>query len=364
MPKLFNLGLLSGLTCLLALGVGLYVTPLAREAALKLGMVAKPDGRLRFHEEPVPYLGGVAIYIAMLVALTVAVDFNNMMLGILLGTTIILMVGLIDDFGVMTPGMKLFGQVVAAVALIKGGIVLELTIFEDVRWPGDLPLLSWGLSAVWLIGVANALNFLDIEDGLAAGVAACCCPALFLVAWLNGRPQAALFTAALFGGTLGFLRYNAPLPTARIYLGDAGSLLLGLSLASLAMIGSYTAANDLAVACPIIILGVPCFELGLTMAARWRRGVPVYYGSPDHVAKRLEQVGLGKRLTLGLHCGASLVLGAVAIAVMKADIRTAIIIVGALMLAALAAAFFLLRLKIEWPAGEDMGKQNETQSGG
>jgi UDP-GlcNAc:undecaprenyl-phosphate GlcNAc-1-phosphate transferase len=240
---------------------------------------------------------------------------------------------------------------VAAAALIKGGIVLELTIIKSVQWPGDLPLLSWGLSAVWLIGVANALNFLDTEDGLAAGVAASCCPALFAVAWLNGRPQAALFTAALFGGTLGFLRYNAPLPAARIYLGDAGSLMLGLALASLAMIGSYTSKNDLAV----IILGVPCFELGLTMAARWRRGVPVYYGSPDHVAKRLEKAGLSKRRTLMLHCGASLILGAIGVAVMRTDIRTAMIVVAALMVLALAAAVLLLRIKTEWPAPEGKG---------
>lgn len=353
-----KLGLLSGLSFLLALGLGLYITPLARQAALRLNMVAKPDNRLRFQDEPVPYLGGIAIYISMLVALTAAVEFNPMVLGLLLGTTIILMVGLIDDFGVMTPGMKLFGQAVAALALIKGGIVLQLDIFADARWPGDLPLLAWALSAIWLIGMANALNFLDIEDGLAAGVALCCTPALFAVAWLNGRPYAALFTAALAGATAGFLRYNAPLPKARIYLGDAGSLLLGLSLAALAMIGSYTGKNDLGAACPVIILGVPCFELGLTMAARWRRGVPVYFGSPDHVAKRLNKLGLSKRLTMLLHWGASLMLGGTGLLVMKADIETAMLIVGGLALLGLVVAIILLRVKIEW--APDKGKENET----
>jgi len=357
-----KLGLLAVLTFLLALGLGLYITPLARRAALRLNMVAQPDGKLRFHREPVPYLGGMAIYIAMLVALTVAVEFNAMLLGILLGTTIILMVGLIDDFGVMTPGMKLFGQIIAAMALIKGGIVLELEIFSGLRWPGDMPLLSWGLSALWLIGVANALNFLDIEDGLAAGVAACCCPALFAVAWLNGRTDAALFTAALFGATAGFLRYNAPLPSARIYLGDAGSLWLGLSLASLAMIGSYTRQNNLAAVCPVIILGVPCFELGLTMAARWRRGVPVYFGSPDHVAKRLQKSGLTKRATLLLHCVICLILGGLALFIMMTDIETAIIVVGGLMAVALIVGLLLLRVKIEWPMPADKGKENETQN--
>ena len=281
------------LTFVFAIGLSLYITPLSARAARELGIVAKPDGNLRTQAEPVPYLGGVSIYLALLFALAVAADFSPQLLGLMLGTTIMLMVGLIDDFGVMTPKMKLFGQFVAGIALIKGGIVLELGVIRELPWPGDMPLLAWVLSLLWLVGVANAVNFLDIEDGLAGGVCAASCPALFAVAWWNGRHDVALFTAALFGATLGFLHYNLPVPKARIYLGDAGSLFLGTALASLAMIGSYTARNNLAAVCPIVILGVPCFEIAVTMAARIRRGIPVWRGSPDHVVKRLQRMGLG-----------------------------------------------------------------------
>ena len=341
--------MLIALTAIFAAGLGLYITPLAARAAQQLGIVARPDGGLRTQAEPVPYLGGVAIYLALLLALAVAADFEPQLLGLMLGTTIMLMVGLIDDFGVMTAKMKLFGQVVAGVALIKGGVVLELGIVRNIAWPGDFPLLSWALSLLWIIGIANAVNFLDIEDGLAAGVSLLCLPALFLVAWWNGRADIALFTAALFGAVLGFLRYNAPLPRARVYLGDAGSLFIGTALASLAMIGSYTAKNDLAAVCPLIILGVPCFELGVTMAARLRRGIPVWHGSPDHVAKRLQRAGLSKRAATAAMSLASLALGAVAIAIMRSDIRVAAVATGALAVVALVAAGFLLRVKVEWP---------------
>lgn len=339
---------------ILSLSLALYLTPLSAKAAVKLGIVAKPDGQLRTQTEPVPYLGGIAIYLSLLITLSVAARFNSMMLGLLLGITLILMVGLIDDFGAMTADMKLFGQFIAALALIKGGIVMELDIFRNINWPYDMPLVSWCLSAIWLIGIANAVNFLDIEDGLAGGIAACCCPALFVVALINQRADTAIFIVVLFGATMGFLRSNAPLPTAKIYLGDGGALFLGLAIAALAMTGSYTANNNIAAICPVIILGVPCFELGVTMAARWRRGIPVYTGSPDHVAKRLSILGFSRRAVLGIHWGASLLLGGIAIFIMSTDIKKAIIAVAALAALALVAAFVLLRVKVEWkPEKED-----------
>jgi UDP-GlcNAc:undecaprenyl-phosphate/decaprenyl-phosphate GlcNAc-1-phosphate transferase len=345
MTETTKLFLLCGFTCLLAWGLGLYLTPLAMAAARSLNCVAKPDGVLRTQREPVPYLGGVAIYLALLFALTIAVDFTPVILGLLLGATIILLVGMVDDFGVMTAKMKLFGQIIAAVALVKAGIVIELTVITHYNWPYGLPLLAWGLSLLWLIGMANAMNFLDIEDGLAGSTAAGILPGLFVVALINGRIDNAIVAAGLFGAVLAFLHYNAPAPTARIYLGDAGSLLLGMVLASLAMLGSYTAQNDAAALGPVIIMGVPCFELFVTMTARARKGLPVWRGSPDHIAKRLQRAGLSRAMTVIAHAGASLALGGIAVFVMKTDLRHALIAVAALLAVALVAAVLLLRVK-------------------
>ncbi|MFO8056674.1 MAG: MraY family glycosyltransferase [bacterium] len=339
------------LTVMLSGALALYLTPLAIRAARTWGIVARPDGGLRDHADAVPYLGGLAMYLALLLSLVFVVDFTPHLMGLLFGGTIILMVGLIDDFGAMTPRVKLFGQVIAVLALIKGGVYLKLVIF-DFRWPLELPLFPWVLSAVWLVGMANALNFLDIEDGLAGGVAACCCPALFTVAWLNGQPETALFIAGIFGATAGFLRYNLPFPKARVYMGDAGSLFLGLSLGALAMIGSYTEKNDLAAVCPAIILGVPCFELMVVVVARLRKGIPIWYGSRDHVSKRLVEAGLSKRASLYLHCGTSLLLGGLAIFIMNTNIKNALIAVSGLAAVALPAFFLILRIKMEEPGQE------------
>lgn len=333
-------------TFLLAFSFALYLAPIVREAALKFGLVSRPDGNLRTQSEPVPYMGGIAIYLGFLLALAVASSFDRMVLGMLLAGTIMLLVGLIDDFGVMTPWMKLFGEIIAVAALLKAGIHIKVQFILDAEpWQG-FPILSYLLSAFWLLGVTNAFNFLDIEDGLASGVAFLSCLSLFAVAMLNQNTVIATLTVALAGATLGFLRYG--FMPAKIYLGDAGSLFLGLMLGSLAMIGSYTEKNPVALLAPVLILGVACFEIGFTMLARIIRGIPVMHGSPDHIAKRLQKAGLKKKTVVYLHYGASVVLGLVALAMMISSMRTAIVIAACVALAALALTAALLRIRVDW----------------
>ncbi len=144
--------------------LGIYFTPVARQAALRFGIVDRPDGLLKNHREAVPYLGGLAVFLAYLVALGLVLPFDNLLLGLLLAGTLTLLVGLIDDFGVLTPLAKLTGQGVAVFVLLRSGAVIEL-----VEVP---PALRWPLAAAWLLGVCNAFNLLDILDGLAAGVGA------------------------------------------------------------------------------------------------------------------------------------------------------------------------------------------------
>lgn len=340
-------------TFLLAASLTLYLTPLARQAAIRFGLLSKPDGKLRHQTEPVPYLGGIAVYLGFLFALTFVFDFDRQVLGLLLGSTIMLLVGLIDDLGVMTPGMKLFGEAVAVLALLKADIVIQLTFIPSVAIFGldPLPLLSYVLSALWLLALANAFNFLDVEDGLAAGVAFCSALALFVVAVLNHHSVISAATIALAGSLLGFLRYN--FQPARIYLGDSGSLFLGLLLGALAMIGRYTEKNLVAALAPVLLLGVAAFELGFTMLARSLRGIPVTWGSPDHVSKRLRRLGFPVPAVAGLHYLAALVLGGVGICLMLVDTRTALILVSVVGVIMLFITGLLLRVKVDWrPDGE------------
>jgi UDP-GlcNAc:undecaprenyl-phosphate GlcNAc-1-phosphate transferase len=319
----------------LAAAIALYMTPLMRRAAIRFGIVDQPDGRLKRQDAPVPYLGGIAIYLAFLLALTGTLRFDSIeVLGILLAGSIVLILGLIDDLGVLGPWVKLAGQVVAVLTLMNASIFIKLAFLP--------PWLAIALSFLWLLAVTNAFNIIDIMDGLAAGVAAASCFILFLVAAVNGRQTYAVLLAALCGALIGFLRYNAP--PARIYMGDTGSMFIGLMLGALAMNNSYTRQNLVAALAPLVILGVPIFDMLFVMYVRYRRGLPVMLGSPDHFALRLRKWRWSTRGTVLVSCLATLLLGAMAIAMMLSGTALALIILAGIVLSSMGVAMFLKRI--------------------
>jgi UDP-GlcNAc:undecaprenyl-phosphate GlcNAc-1-phosphate transferase len=265
----------------------LYWTPLMRKAALQLGIVDEPDGRLKHHQDAVPYLGGLAIFMAFLLTVGVLTDFGQETLGLLLSGSIALMVGLIDDFGAMSASQKLLGQTLAALVLVKSGTYIKLEF---------LPLwVAIPLTVFWILAVTNALNIIDILDGLASGVGVIAALSIAIANFMAGRNSVAFLCIVLAGAILGFLRHN--FHPAKIYLGDAGSLFIGFMLAALSMNAGYTRANLLAVISPVLILGIPLFDLTLVMWIRWRSGIPVMKGSPDHFALRLRRLKLSVRET-------------------------------------------------------------------
>lgn len=270
------------LTFFLAFVLALYGVPIARKAALKYGIVDAPDGRLKHQRESVPYFGGLAIYLAFLMSLAFTFEFRHDVLGIVLGGTIVVMLGLIDDFGVLTPMTKLAGQCLAVFVLIKSGIKIEIAAFPE--W---LDLL---LTVFWMVGLINAFNLLDIMDGLSAGIGAVSAGCLLIVALLQGDQTIAFMLAALIGSLLGFLKYNWQ--PARIYMGDTGAMFIGLLLGALAMIEKYPGGHAYSLLTPVYILGVPIFDTLFVMYIRYQRGLPIFWGSPDHIAIRLRHWGM------------------------------------------------------------------------
>ncbi len=311
-----------------------YLTPVLRQAAIRFGIVDRPDGRLKNHRSPVPYLGGIAIYLSFLLSLAFTAEFQREVLGILLAGAIVVLLGLIDDLGVLSPSIKLAGQVIAILTLMKASVTIKLTFLPF--WAALL------LSFLWLLAVTNAFNLIDIMDGLAAGVGLAASLVLLGVALGNGRETVATLLAALAGSLLGFLRYN--FEPARIYMGDTGSLFVGLMLGALAMNNSYTERNLVASLSPVIILGVPIFDMLFVMFIRWRRGIPVMRGSPDHFALRLRKWRLTTRQTVLTSYAATVLLGAAGIAMMLVDGRAALGILGATAALALAVAFYLRKV--------------------
>jgi UDP-GlcNAc:undecaprenyl-phosphate GlcNAc-1-phosphate transferase len=303
----------------LAYLLALVGTPMARDAALRFGVVDRPDGKLKNHREPVAYLGGLAVFGAFLLSIGMTFEFDADLLALLLASTIVATVGLIDDFGALTPKPKVIGQTVAVFVLLKAGIAVQL-----VFMPWWLRIV---LTVVWLVGMSNAFNLVDIMDGLASGIGVIAATYLLVVAMLNGRFMVAAFTVALIGALLGFLRSN--FYPATIYLGDCGSLFVGLTLGALAMVMDYTAHNPLGWLAPLYILAVPIVDTAYVTILRVRAGRKVYYGSPDHfplrVRRRLEGWTAG---TVLVAYGVAVIFGALGLLVLFLDPLSTLIMTG------------------------------------
>ncbi|OQW39906.1 MAG: hypothetical protein A4C66_00460 [Nitrospira sp. HN-bin3] len=300
-------------TFLLALFLSLYGVPIARQAALKYGIVDAPDGHLKHQKEPVPYFGGLAIYLAFLMSLAFTFEFRQDVLGIILGATIVVMLGLIDDFGVLSPTTKLIGQLLAVFVLIKSGIRIQIAALPE--W------VDLVLTVFWMVGLINAFNLLDIMDGLSAGIGAICAACLLLAALLQGDQVVAFMLAALIGSLVGFLKYNWQ--PARIYMGDTGAMFIGLLLGAMAMIGQFPSSHPLSLLTPVFILGIPIFDTLFVMYIRYRRGLPVFLGSPDHIAIRLRHWGLSTTHIVIVSYLATAVIGAVGLTLMMVSYEVA-----------------------------------------
>jgi UDP-GlcNAc:undecaprenyl-phosphate GlcNAc-1-phosphate transferase len=325
------------ITFIVALVVSLYFTPIIRRGAIKYGVVDAPDENLKRHAEPIAYLGGISIYLSFLFALAFTHDFTQDLVALLLGSSIVVMLGLFDDLKVLTPPVKLAGQIVAALILVKAGIMVQLDFLP--------PAVNLVLTVFWLVGITNAINLIDVSDGLAAGVASIAGIFLYIISLWNNQIMFATVTLALVGATLGFLAYNRP--PAKIFMGDAGSMLLGFLLGAIAMKGRYTVVHPLAALAPVVILGVPIFDTLFVMGARAVRGLPLMHGSPDHFAVRLRNYGVRPGIIALMAYIWGGALGCAALAICRWDLEVAVVIVALL---ALSTGGVVLRL---WRMGRN-----------
>jgi UDP-GlcNAc:undecaprenyl-phosphate GlcNAc-1-phosphate transferase len=267
------------LTFILSFLLALYGTPLAQRVAFRYQLMDQPDGKLKKQSQPVPYMGGVIVYFAFISPISLMFNFNQQLLGILFASSILLLVGLFDDFKALTPGIKFLFQIMVTYILLKSGITIDLVFF-----PTWLDIL---LSFIWILTAINAFNIIDVMDGLAASVGALAALTVFIISLYNGNFLVALLSISLAAALLAFLKFNWE--PARIYLGDAGSMILGLIIGSLTMMVSYTRFNRWAFVSSLFILGIPLFDLAYVSILRILRGKMPYKGSPDHFALRLRK---------------------------------------------------------------------------
>jgi UDP-GlcNAc:undecaprenyl-phosphate/decaprenyl-phosphate GlcNAc-1-phosphate transferase len=273
----------------------LGLTNLFRRIALRSQFLDTPMGQLKKHTAPVPYLGGLAIYFSFLMAILGALILSpppdpSRVLALLVGGTVVALMGLWDDLFSLSPAWKFFFEIVAAGLLIFFGVKLEFL--------PNHPLLGYFLTILWVVAVTNAFNLIDIMDGLAGGISLVACLAFVLVPFLGPQSYVPLVAAALGGSVLGFLPYNYQ--PARIYMGDSGALFLGFILAGIAMGHGYSQFNVIALCAPLLILGVPLYDTALVMVLRFMKGRSMFRGSNDHLALRLHSTGMTVKQTVNL----------------------------------------------------------------
>lgn len=316
-----------------ALVFAMGATPVARRLALRTGFLDAPNAR-KIHASPIPRLGGVAMYVAFILALILFADrfYVPQMIGIVVGATWVSFLGLWDDRVGLHAGLKLIGQIGGALILVIIGVTVELI---------PHPLVNAAITVVWIVGITNAINLLDNMDGLAGGVAAIAATFFLLIAALNGQYLVGALSAALLGAAIGFLVYN--FNPARIFMGDAGSLFIGFMLAA---VGIKLRFLHLPVTAtwfiPILVLGLPIFDTTLVFVSRLRRGLnPLTHPGTDHTSHRLVARGLTRReavLTLYLVAGA---LGVAAMFCTQGNITTNYLVLAMVAATGLVALYEL-----------------------
>ena len=283
-----------------ALVSSLFGTYAVRKWALRRGYVDHPDAERRIHKLPTPNVGGTAVAFAT-TATFVGWSFFVVpggaarpdILAMLFGGLLIFAIGFWDDTRRLSANAKLVLQFVVATGAFFGGVQILGVNFGGI-WESQLSVvMSFAVTTVWIVGTTNAFNLIDGSDGVAAGAALFAAVSLGVVFGLNADPLGALMATILVGTCLGFLFFN--FPPASIFLGDSGSLFLGFSLASLAVITTEKTATLIAIAIPVVAFGVPLLDTVIAIVRRFLRHEPIFGADRGHIHHRLSNLGHSPR---------------------------------------------------------------------
>ena len=278
------------------------LTPAVGGMARLLGAVDRPDSR-RLNRRPIPRLGGLAIFLGIIVPSLAFLDLSGETRGVLLGAAVATVVGAVDDFRGLSPPTKLAGQVCAAAIPVAFGVWIDHFTFPFI---GVVDVPAWlgvPISIFWIVAVMNMVNFLDGLDGLAAGVCAIAGTTFAILALSLGKADPAILSAIVAGSCLGFLRHN--FFPARIFMGDSGAMLLGFTLATVSIQGLLKTASTVVLLLPLLVLAVPILDTSFVVAKRLKHGQPIYGADRSHLHHRFLNIGFSQRraaVTMWLWC--------------------------------------------------------------
>ena len=311
-------GLAAWIKMLLAFAVSLLVayvmTPPVKRFAEKVGAIDVPRDNRRVHDHPIPRMGGLAIFIGFVLSLIFFVPMSTKVLGLLVGSVIIAVMGGVDDIVSLNPWVKLAGQIVAALVAIRCGLVFDVisnpNIFAEETYI-EIGWLSIPLTMLWIVGCTNAVNLIDGLDGLAVGVSAISSMTMLIVSLFVSEPVVSIILAALTGACLGFMPYN--LNPAKIFMGDVGSQLLGFVLSTASIMGLFKLHAIITFFVPLLALALPLADTIFAFFRRILHGQSPFKADKGHFHHRLLAMGLNQKQVVAVLYGISAVLGLLAV---------------------------------------------------
>lgn len=340
------------------------LVPAAERIAWRIGAIDYPNER-SVHTDPTPKLGGLAIFVGVVVAIVLFLPWAQQTQALLVGGLVITVVGVVDDVFDLNPLLKLAGQIVAAAIPVLNGVNASAFTLPFVGRVdlGSVQLLDVGLlgpvhlghvlTIIGIVAVINVINLIDGVDGLAAGVCVISASALSVIALSLDKPGAGVLAALTAGGALGFLRHG--FPPASSFMGDTGSNLLGYLLGAIAVQGALKTNAVIALFLPLVVLAVPILDTGFVIAKRIKYRQPIYRADRWHFHHRMANIGFSQRRTLAYLYGWTLVMAGLALALRfvpysddhgNFDTAWTVVMVGFLVVGLAASVYLVITLEI------------------
>ena len=343
MPLFLRVGLAIGV----ALVLSLATTPGVKWFANRIGAIDVPRDSRRVHKSPVPRLGGLAIFIAFLLSVIFFADITRQIRGVLIGSVVIVIVGVIDDIMPLRAYIKLIFQILAAGIAVYHDIIIEVFVNPFVFSAPEnvyLGYLSIPITIIWIVAITNSFNLIDGLDGLAVGVSTISSTVMLIISFLapDSDLNISIILAALTGACLGFMPYN--FNPAKIFMGDTGALLLGYVLATISILGLFKFHAVVSFAAPFLILALPLVDTAFAFLRRLLKGKNPMSPDRGHFHHRLIDMGLSQKQAVAILYTISGFLGFTAVVITTSVRIKALILIAAVIIAA-AVIFFAFRGK-------------------
>lgn len=346
-----------------AMVISFCATPIVKAFAYKVGAIDVPKDARRMHKVPIPRLGGLAIFLGFLFSVLFFVDITSQMRSIMLGSVVIVVLGIVDDILALEAKVKLAGQIIAAAIPVYYGVRIEA--ITNFNFFSDNAYMSFGwlsvpITIIWIVGITNAVNLIDGLDGLAVGVSSIASFSLLVIAVIASEPDIVMVMAALAGACVGFLPYN--FNPAKIFMGDTGAMFLGFILSTISIQGLFKFYAVISFAVPFLILGLPIFDTAAAIIRRISQGRSPMSPDRGHLHHKLIDMGFSQKQTVAILYSLSAILGLSAVVLTgSGPLRAMMLLLSVVIISTIAYRVLKPDIKQNIPPAADTKKDNQTE---